>query len=173
LAAGAAFAQAPAEIEAKVQICGSCHGANGSPMDPKTMPPIWGQMPNYILKQLHNYKTGEREHPVMGAIAKGLDLKDLRPIAQYFAAKQWPAKAANVPTAPEPPGMAQCKACHGEKFEGGAPAPRLAGMSYEYLVASMGSFANDTRTNNLDMPKMMKLLSDAQREAIARHIAGL
>ena len=38
------------------------------------------------------------------------------------------------------------------------PAPRLAGLSYEYLVASMRAFAKDQRTNNLDMPKFMQAL---------------
>ena len=31
-----------ANIEAKVQVCAACHGANGTPLDPKTMPNIWG-----------------------------------------------------------------------------------------------------------------------------------
>ena len=36
--------QAADEIDpAKVQVCGSCHGQNGVPLDPKTMPIIWGQ----------------------------------------------------------------------------------------------------------------------------------
>jgi cytochrome c553 len=173
LAAGAASAQ-PSDIEAKAQICGACHGANGAPTDPKTMPIIWGQQPNYILKQLHNYKTGERENPIMAAIARGLDLKDLRPMAAYFAAKPWPARPAGAPAAgAAPAGIAQCQACHQQNFEGGPAGPRLAGLSYEYLVASMRSFATDQRINNTDMPRMMKLLSESERDAMARYVAGL
>ena len=36
-----------------------------------------------------------------------------------------------------PGGLAQCQPCHQPKFEGGPPAPRLAGLSYEYLAAAM------------------------------------
>jgi cytochrome c553 len=69
--------------------------------------------------------------------------------------------------------MAQCQACHQPKFEGGPPAPRLAGLSYEYLVASMKAFADGRRTNNGDMPQIMRALSDSQREAMAKYLAGL
>jgi cytochrome c553 len=66
-----------------------------------------------------------------------------------------------------------CRACHGQNFEGGAPAPRLAGLSYEYLLGAMRSFADGQRTNNLDMPGFMKRLTDSQREAIARYLSAL
>jgi cytochrome c553 len=174
-AAQAASAQPAGDIEAKAQLCSACHGPNGVPTDSKTIPPIWGQQVYYIVKQLHDYKTGERSNPIMSIIAKGLDLKDLRPMAVYFAAKPWPAKptAGTSASPPPPPGIAQCAACHQPNFQGGPPAPRLAGLSYEYLVAAMRSFADDQRTNNGDMPKMMKELSESQREAMARYLASL
>ena len=90
---------APADIEAKAQLCSVCHGASGTPLDPKTMPNIWGQQPYYILTQLVHYRNGMRENPVMVSIAKGLQQSDLRPLAAYFAAKPWPA-ASNAPAAP-------------------------------------------------------------------------
>ena len=37
----------------------------------------------------------------------------------------------------------------------------------------MNSFANDERTNNLDMPGFMKALAESQRDAIAHYLAGL
>jgi mono/diheme cytochrome c family protein len=59
----------------------------------------------------------------------------LRKIAAYFAAKSWPAQTAATATLSPPNGIAQCQPCHQPNFEGGPPAPRLAGLSYEYLVA--------------------------------------
>ena len=168
-----AQAQGQANIEAKAQMCGACHGQNGQPLDPKTMPIIWGQQVYYMVKSLHDYKTGARDNPIMSAIAKGLQIEELRPMAAYFAAKQWPAKQGSASAGDPPKGIAQCQACHQPKFEGGPPGPRLAGLSYEYLVAAMRSFANDQRTNNEDMPKMMKALSESERDAMARYIAGL
>jgi cytochrome c553 len=37
----------------------------------------------------------------------------------------------------------------------------------------MRSFANGERTNNLDMPQIMRALSDSDREAIARYLSSL
>jgi cytochrome c553 len=53
------------------------------------------------------------------------------------------------------------------------PAPRLAGLSYEYLVQEMREFANDERTNNLDMPGFMRTLTERERNAIARYVSAL
>ena len=161
------------DIEAKAQVCAACHGANGVPTDPKTIPIIWGQQVYYIVKQLHDYRSGDRDNPVMAIIAKGLQQQDLRKIAVYFAAKSWPAKQAAAAPASPPDKIAMCRACHQPNFEGGPPAPRLAGLSYEYLVAAMRSFADDERTNNGDMPHFMKALTESERDAIARYLAGL
>lgn len=161
------------EIEAKVQLCAACHGQNGVPTDPKTIPPIWGQQQSYLMKQLRDFRNGERPSAVMAPIAKGLDEADLRKIAAYFAAKKWPAKKASAKAPAAPKGIAQCQACHQPNFEGGMPAPRLAGLSYEYLVGEMREFASDERSNNLDMPKFMRMLSERERSAIARYLSAL
>jgi len=175
--AGISLAIVPAHgadgIEAKAQLCAACHGAKGIPIDPKTIPVIWGQEQSYLMKQMRDFRNGERNSPVMSPIAKDLAEDDLRKIAAYFAAKTWPARraAANPPAAPK--GMAQCQACHQPNFQGGMPAPRLAGLSYEYLVAAMRSFAKEERANNLDMPRFMQMLTERERNAIARYVSAL
>jgi cytochrome c553 len=167
--------QAAEDIEAKVQMCGACHGENGVPVDPKTVPVIWGQQQSYLVKQLHDYRSGDRESPIMSPIARSLAQEDLRKIAAFFAARSWPAQHASASAASTSPpdGIAQCQPCHQPKFEGGAPAPRLAGLSYEYLVAAMRGFASGERTNNGDMPKFMQALTDSERDAMARYLSGL
>ena len=172
LAAAIPPAHAADEIEAKVQLCAACHGAKGTPADPKTMPVIWGQEQIYLMKQMRDFRNGERSSAIMSPIAKDLAEGDLRKIAAYFAAKPWPQRAAaDVPSPPK--GIAQCQACHQPNFEGGMPAPRLAGLSYEYLVAAMRAFAAEERTNNLDMPKFMQVLPEPERDAIARYLSAL
>ena len=166
-------AHAADDIEAKAQACAACHGENGVPTDPKTIPIIWGQQQSYLVKQLHDYRSGDRDDPIMSPIAKQLAQEDLRKIAAYFAAKSWPAQRATAAPAPPPNGIAQCQPCHQPNFQGGPPAPRLAGLSYEYLVTSMGSFAANERTNNGDMPKLMQMLTDNERDAIARYLSDL
>jgi cytochrome c553 len=168
-------AYAADDIEAKVQLCAACHGEKGVPADTKTIPIIWGQQQSYLVKQLHDFRSGDRDSPVMSPIAKSLAQEDLRKIAAYFAAKSWPAQpAAAAAAASAPPdGLAQCQPCHQRNFEGGAPAPRLAGLSYEYLVAAMRAFATAERTNNGDMPKFMQALTDSDRDAMARYLSAL
>ncbi len=71
------------------------------------------------MKQLRDYRNGERPSAIMSPIAGNLDEGDLRKLAAYFAAKPWPAKkvAAKAPAAPK--GIAQCQACHQPDFKGG------------------------------------------------------
>ncbi len=165
-------AHAADDIEAKAQLCAACHGDKGVPTDPKTIPVIWGQEQSYLMKQLRDFRNGERNSAVMSPIAKDLAETDLRKIAAYFAAKTWPARRSAKPPLP-PKGIAQCQACHQPNFQGGMPAPRLAGLSYEYLVAAMRAFATEERTNNLDMPKFMQMLTERERNAIARYLSAL
>ena len=166
-------AQAADEIEAKAQLCASCHGDQGVPADPKTIPVIWGQDQSYLMKQLRDFRNGERSSAVMSPLAKELAEGDLRKIAAHFSAKTWPARRASAKPPAPPKGIAQCQACHQPNLQGGMPAPRLAGLSYEYLVASMRAFAKEQRTNNLDMPKFMQALPERERNAIARYISAL
>ena len=160
------------DINARAQVCASCHGQNGKPVDNAT-PIIWGQQANYLYKDLHDYHSGARANPIMASIAKSFSLEDLRAMADYFAAKTWPTAAAKAAAKTPPASVAMCKACHGQNFEGGAPGPRLAGLSYTYLVGAMNSFGDGKRTNNLDMPGFMKALSKSEREAIARYLSAL
>lgn len=170
-----AFVAAPAnaqDLAEKTAVCGACHGQNGVPVNGVT-PIIWGQQGNYLYKELHDYHSGERSNPIMSPLAKNFSLQDLRSVADYFAAKTWPARQGSAAAGLPPEGSAMCKACHGPNFEGGAPAPRLAGLGYEYLIGAMDSFADGQRTNNVDMPGFMKALSESQRQAIARYLSAL
>jgi cytochrome c553 len=172
LAAMAAPASAAEAIAEKLQVCGSCHGENGVPIN-ATTPIIWGQQEYFLVKQLHDYKSGDRENPIMATFARTLTQAELRPAAAYLASKSWPARPTPAAAVSAPAGLTVCQICHQQGFVGGLPAPRLAGQSYEYLVEAMRSFADGDRTNNADMVKLMQELSPAQREAIARYISTL
>ena len=110
---------------------------------------------------------------VRRGVPRRLGEEERRKLAAYFAAKSWPAQPKPAAAASPPNGIAQCQPCHQPDFAGGPPAPRLAGLSYEYLVASMRSFATDGRTNNGDMPKFMHALTDSERDAMARYLSAL
>ncbi len=176
VAAVAPPALAADELEAKLQSCHACHGATGPPVD-AIIPIIWGQQQAYLVKQLHDYRTEDRANPVMSPIAGTIKPEEWRKAAAYFAAKSWPVRSAATPAAaapaPSADKIAVCKACHQENFVGAMSGPRLAGQSYDYLIAAMNSFAEGTRANSADMATMMKALSPADRQAIARYLSGL
>jgi cytochrome c553 len=172
----AASAQTADDVASKAEVCAACHGQNGTPINAVT-PIIWGQQSNYLYKELHDYHSGARANATMSPVAQGIELPDLRQLADYIAAKSWPADPAGSATAAPPADIAgkieMCKACHQPHFEGGAPAPRLAGLSHDYLLSAMNAFADGQRTNNLDMPGFMKVLSESDRDAIAKYLSGL
>jgi cytochrome c553 len=165
-------ASAADDIASRLEICSACHGADGKPTNIAT-PIIWGQKENYLYKELHDFHSGERFNPIMSPMVKSFSLDDLRKVATYFATKSWPEQQADTSAGSPPKEIAMCKACHGQNFEGGPPAPRLAGLSYDYLIGEMRNFADGKRTNNLDMPGFMKALTDSQREAIAHYLSSL
>ena len=73
----------------KNAMCQGCHGIPGY----KTafpavynVPKLGGQHAAYIVKALQAYKSGERCHPTMRAIAAGLSDQDMADLAAYYAA---------------------------------------------------------------------------------------
>jgi cytochrome c553 len=166
------------EFNAKMLMCSQCHGANGVPVRPG-MPIIWGQQEPYLLKQLQDFRNKTRDVELMTWAAITLhDEAEMAAAASYFAKKGWPARAAATPAAatPAPRGMAVCQACHQTDYRGapqaeGAPTPRLAGQSYEYLVETMR--APDGQRKNATMAALMAGFQPADREAMARYLSGL
>jgi cytochrome c553 len=86
------FAQSPAgDAKAgaqKVQMCQGCHGIPGwRTAFPEVyhVPKIAGQHPQYFVNALKAYKSGDRKHPSMRAIAQSLSDKDMADLAAYYA----------------------------------------------------------------------------------------
>src|SRR5437899_9293263 len=83
------------------RVCAACHGADGNSPTPAN-PKIASQIPEYIQKQLGNFKAvagkkAERENPVMGGMAAGLSSEDIRDVAVYYGAQAPKAGAAIHP----------------------------------------------------------------------------
>ena len=71
----------------KVSMCIGCHGIPGYHTGyPRVyhVPMIAGQNAKYIEAALNAYKTGERKHPTMAAIAGTLTDKDIVELAAYY-----------------------------------------------------------------------------------------
>jgi cytochrome c553 len=72
----------------KVQMCQGCHGIDGwRTAFPEVyhVPRIGGQHASYLAKALQAYKSGERSHPSMKAIAASLSDQDMADLAAYYA----------------------------------------------------------------------------------------
>jgi cytochrome c553 len=72
----------------KTAMCSGCHGIEGwrtAFPEVYKVPKIGGQHPAYIVKALQAYKSGERTHPSMRAIAGSLSDQDMADLAAYYA----------------------------------------------------------------------------------------
>jgi cytochrome c553 len=73
----------------KNQMCAGCHGIVGwrtAYPEVYKVPKIGGQHAAYIAKALQEYKSGERSHPSMRAIAASLSDQDMADLAAYYSA---------------------------------------------------------------------------------------
>lgn len=88
-AASSAAEGDPAAGKSKSSMCAGCHGIPGYKTafpEVYSVPKLGGQHAAYIVKALQAYKSGERTHPTMRAIAESLSDKDMADLAAYFAA---------------------------------------------------------------------------------------
>jgi cytochrome c553 len=71
----------------KISMCIGCHGiADYRTAFPEvySVPKIAGQQPEYIVKALQEYRAGDRSHPTMRGIARGLSDQDMADVAAYY-----------------------------------------------------------------------------------------
>lgn len=68
----------------KAQVCASCHGADGNSAS-GAFPRLAGQYADYLAKALADYKTGERNNPIMKGFAANLTAADMEDLAAYFS----------------------------------------------------------------------------------------
>lgn len=186
----AAGAQAAGNADAgkqKAVACGACHGADGNSLAP-TFPKLAGQHEKYLLKQLHDIKSGARNIPTMAGQLDAMSGQDLADIAAYFAAQQASPGAAREELVAlgetvyragiREKGVAACAGCHSPTGSGNGPAgfPALSGQHSDYIAVSLRAFRNDERTNDGDtriMRDVASRLSDKEIDAVASYASGL
>ncbi len=169
-----------ADLEAgrrKAAACVACHGADGNSTNP-TVPTLAGQVGTYLHWQLLLYRDKRRVDPQMAPIAAALSEADMADLAAFFAAQR-PTAAAAVDTARTDAGRRlaetyHCNDCHGRDFGGREYAPRLRGLSREYVLAQMRGFKARTR-GDLDgaMTQAAQPVADADLEPLADYIGSI
>lgn len=190
-------AKAEAKVEVKVSkpdlvlgaakyeaVCLACHGVDGNsgaPVNPK----LAQQHPEYLLKQLQEFKSGKRNNAVMKGFASTLSDDDMRNIAYWAASKnvkpgfakdkEWVALGEKIYRG----GISDrqipaCASCHSPSGAGlPAQYPRLSGQHAEYTGAQLTAFRDGVRKNNLQMTQVSAKLNDREIKAVSDYIAGL
>ena len=175
----------PAKGEAiATQVCGACHafdGARGLPANPI----LQGQHPEYLAKQLHDFKSGARDSAVMKGFASTLSDEDIRNVAAFYASKTAkPGFATNKDTlllgeriyrgGVADRRIAACAGCHSPNGAGiPVQYPRLAGQHGEYAEAQLNAFRSGARANSPQMIGVAAKLNDREIKALADYMAGL
>ena len=68
--------------KSKATVCLGCHGTSGEGNG--EFPRLAGQHPDYLAKQLADYKNGARNNDAMKAIAGNLSEDDIKALAAFF-----------------------------------------------------------------------------------------
>ena len=184
-AAPTAPAAEPSAAEKTVQtVCAACHAVDGNSVMAAN-PKLAGQHPEYLLKQLKNFKEGTRANAVMSGMVANLTEDDMKGLAAYFAAQRptlGKAKsngkgslgekiyrggilATNVPA---------CAACHGPTGSGiPKQFPRVAGQHADYTLQQLRTFRTGERANAPMMQAIAVKMTDQEMQAVADYIQGL
>ena len=181
------LAEAPAQKSAEQTInnvCAACHGADGNSaitLNPK----LAAQHPEYLEKQLTEFKSGKRANAVMSGMAAGLSEQEIKDIAAYFSAKKLSLAQATKNGAGSlgekiyrggiaATGVPACASCHSPNGAGlPKQFPRLQAQHADYTLAQMKAFRTAERANAPMMMAIAAKMTDAEMAAVADYIQGL
>jgi cytochrome c553 len=165
-------------------VCAACHTADGSRGLPAN-PILQGQHPEYLAKQLAEFKAGKRTNAIMQGMAAPLSDEDMKNVAAFYASKQAKpgfAKSKDTVALGEKiyrAGIADkqvpaCAGCH-SPTGAGIPAqyPRVGGQHADYISAQMQAFRDHKRTNSVPMQAIAARMSNDEIAAVSDYIAGL
>ena len=165
-------------------VCAACHGADGNSAIAAN-PKLSQQHPEYLIKQLQEFKSGKRNDPVMKGFAMALSDEDMKNIAYWVtakAAKPGFAKDKALVSLGEriyrggiaDRQIAACAGCHSPTGSGiPAQYPRLSGQHADYTATQLVAFRDGKRGNSLQMTQVAAKLNDREIKAVADYIAGL
>ena len=165
-------------------VCAACHGVDGNSaiaINPK----LAGQHPEYLLKQLTNFKQGKRANAVMAGMVANLSADDMKGLAAYFAGQKQTlgqAKSNGAGSLGEKiyrggiaaTGVPACSACHGANGAGiPKQYPRLAGQHADYALQQLRTLRTGERANAPMMMTIAAKMTDAEMQAVADYMQGL
>jgi cytochrome c553 len=197
VSSGGAFAQTtaadriPDTMEARVQACTGCHGAQGRGVENVYFPRLAGKPAGYLYNQLVAFRDGRRKYVPMNYLLAYLPDAYLMRMAEHFAGLNppplvQPAVARSAQQLAEGqrivtqglPGkkVPACITCHGAELGGREPGiPGLLGLRADYVSAQLGAWRYGVRTALA--PDCMQLvassLTEAEVAAVSSYLASL
>ncbi len=152
-------------------VCSNCHGLSGNSVSPN-FPNLAGQTQPYLSAQLRAFRSPGRNDPAgyqyMWGLSRHLSDEQIDALAAYFAS-QMPVRQppegdagrlasgkAIFEAGLEEKGVPACHSCHGDKAQGMATFPRLAGQHADYTLKQLMVFQ---RTDERPDGAVMKIVS--------------
>jgi cytochrome c553 len=169
--------------------CDHCHGAEGFSPAVST-PNLAGIDRPSIWKQLQDFRTQKRVSPVMQPLAASLSEHDVADVSAYYSMlpnfpdpqdnRSFPQSAPGaahvalasrlVSTGDGERGIPPCQACHGPvAYRTGAPV--LSTQNGDYVLRQLEKFADNTRSNDINMPMrtIAGLFTEEEKHALAEY----
>ena len=183
-AAPSASASSLRVAEIVASRCALCHGSDGESAS-AVYPRLAAQHPDYIAKQLKDFRDGRRKSETMADMVKGLQDEDIAGLATYFAGKKAASRQPGdgdlaavgkfiFQRGNSYSGVPACASCHGANGHGTQQLPRLAGQHPAYLEIQLKEFSKRERTNdNAVMHTVAAKLTELETHAVAVYIGGL
>ncbi|TDJ70312.1 MAG: cytochrome c4 [Proteobacteria bacterium] len=171
--------------KAKSAACLACHGADGNSINPE-WPSLAGQMQEYLVKQLQDFKSGARKNAIMAGMVAPLSQQDMEDLAVYFASQALKVSAsADREKAQEGQRLyrggnaktlvSACMSCHGPSGRGIPPRfPRVSGQHAVYSESQLLAFKAGKRSNDNEiMTRIAFRMSESEIKAVAHYMSGL
>lgn len=165
-------------------VCAACHGADGNSGTPAN-PKLAQQHPEYLVKQLQEFKSDKRNNAIMKGFASALSDQDMKNIAYWLASKKAKPGAATDKTMVQlgeriyRGGIADrqvpaCAGCHSPNGAGiPSQFPRMSGQHADYTAGQLTAFRDGVRKNSLQMSQVAAKMNDREIKAVSDYIAGL
>jgi cytochrome c553 len=170
-------------------ICAACHSLDGISAMAR-FPKLAGQRPEYIIKQVRDFRDGRRSNDggQMEATAADVSDDDLVETAAYFSGlpapppdgsvktdtTEWRRGAALYQDGDAAIGIAPCQSCHDGTEQGKPPGPFLKAQHAAYLAKQLREWRSGERVNDVShsMPAVAARLSDDDIAALATFLAS-
>jgi cytochrome c553 len=164
--------------------CVLCHGREGESAS-AIYPRLAAQHPDYLLKQLKDFRDGRRKSDTMSDMVKGMKDEEFRGLAAWFSTRKpgfrqsADADLAGVgkyifTKGNSFSGVPACVSCHGTNGHGTQQLPRLAGQHPAYLEGQLKEFGDRERTNdNAVMHSVASKLTALEIRSVSVYIGSL